>query len=105
MTHKGWRVVKPQHNQIVRHALNDRDWRAVDGDGKPRLKQTNKGKWETVWMKSWTILSVNKYAKYHSLLAHYSPALKKWGYTGFAISFCDSVFPWFCDCKIKMHFA
>ena len=29
---------------------------------------------------------------------YYSPSLKKWGYTGFAMSFHDSVE--FCDCKI-----
>ena len=28
----------------------------------------------------------------------YSPALKKWGYTGFAMSFRYSVPSWFCDC-------
>ena len=35
----------------------------------------------------------------------YSPALKKWGYTGFAMSFRDSVILWFRNCKIKMYFA
>ena len=29
---------------------------------------------------------------------HYSPALKKWGYPGFAMSFCHSMIPWFSDC-------
>ena len=45
--------------------------------------------------------------RYNDISIHfdYSPALKKWGYTGFAMSFCDSVIPWSRDCKIKMHFA
>ena len=29
------------------------------------------------------------------LILHYSPALEKWGYTGFTLSFRDSVVPWF----------
>ena len=38
----------------------------------------------------WAKISADRTLKYFS---YYSPALKKWGYAGFAMSFRDSVTP------------
>ena len=40
--------------------------------------------------------------------SYYSPALEKWGYTGFTLSFRDSVIPWFCGSMVpsfREHFV
>ena len=41
---------------------------------------------------------LNKKSK--MVFTHYSPALEKWGYTGFTLSFRGSVVPWFRDSVI-----
>ena len=51
-----------------------------------------------------SLQTVKLYSKFH-LTGCCSPALKKWGYTVFAMSYRDSIIPWFRDWKIKMHFA